>query len=159
MGKEYRILVVESEPGFAESAKKALQPGFEVALASNMGEGLLIARKEIPDLVLVGYLAPRGASFEFHKKLREGRITKDIPLLVVDVSPEERSGKGWNRDEGMQMDAEDYISRPVSPAVLRDAVGRICQKAHGKPMELEQLISQMEQILHRIDRIEGQFVR
>ena len=159
MGKAQLILVVDSEADFVEVARKALEPAFEVAVASNMGEGLLKARRDAPDLVVVGYLEPRGTSFEFHKKLREGRITKDIPMLVVDVRPEEHSRKGWRRDEGMRMDAEDYVSRPIEPAELKETAERIIQRASGRPMELEVVLGQMEQILQRIDKLEGQLVR
>ena len=106
-------------------------------------------------MVMVGYLEPRGDAFELHKELRETLVTKNIPLLVVDVSPEEHTRKGWRRDEGMQMDAEDYISRPVEPAELLELVGKILKKrAAPKPMELRDVVEQMEGLLKRVDKIE-----
>lgn len=159
MGKEYRILVVDCEPDFVAVAKKALDASFEVTFASSLGEGLGKASREALDLVVVGYLEPRGSSFRLHKELREGQMTKHIPMLVVDVRPEEHSRKGWRRDEGMQMDAEDYVSRPISAVELKEAVERILQRVHAKTMDLELVLGQMEKILRRIDKIEEQLVR
>ena len=105
-----RILIVGTEPEFIEMARKSLEPSFKVLCALNKDEGLEKARKELPDAIVLGYLEPRGTSFELHKRLREGWRTRHIPLLVVDVDSTERFQKGWRRDEGLQMDAEDYIA-------------------------------------------------
>jgi DNA-binding NarL/FixJ family response regulator len=43
---------------------------------------------------------------------------KDIPLLVIDARYEERPIKGWRRFEGVQLDADEYVSKPIEPASL-----------------------------------------
>lgn len=106
----HRILVVGSEPSFLEMAGKALEESFQVSYAKSEQDGLERARRERPDAIVLGYLEPRGTSFALHKRLRSGWITKDIPLLVVDVRFNGQAPKGWTREEGMQLDAEDYIS-------------------------------------------------
>jgi CheY-like chemotaxis protein len=106
----HRILVVGSEPDFMEMARKALESSFELTYAPNENEGLDKARKERPDAIILGYLEPQGTSFELHRKLQGGWITKHIPLLVVDVHLDGQSRKGWTRSEGLQLDADDYIS-------------------------------------------------
>jgi len=105
-----KILVVGSEPELADMVRKAIDGPFEVLYASNRNEGLDKARKEIPDAIVLGYLEPRGAAFELHNKLRGGWITRNIPLLVVDIDSSERARKGWTREEGMQMDADNYVA-------------------------------------------------
>ena len=105
-----RILVVGSESNFRDTVRESLGDSFEVIYASSEGEGLEKARREIPDAIILGYLEPRGSSFELHKRLREGWITRHIPLLVVDVDSNEHAIKGWRRDEGLQMDADDYVA-------------------------------------------------
>ena len=159
MEKTYRILVVDSEPDFVAMARETLEGAFKVSLASSLKEGLEKANKEALDLVIVGYLEPRGTSYKFHKELRKGGMTKHIPMLVVDVRPEEHSRKGWRRDEGMRMDAEDYVSRPIEPADLREAVEGILRRVEEEPMELEVVLDQMEKILKRIDGIEERLVK
>lgn len=104
------ILVVGSEQRFLEMAGKALAGPFELSCATNEQEALDKARKERPDAIILGYLEPRGTSFALHKRLRNGWITKNIPLLVVDVSFNGQAPRGWTREEGMQLDADDYIA-------------------------------------------------
>lgn len=132
MNGKSKVLVVGSEPDLMEMTQKALGPSFELLYASNEKDGLEKARKDIPDAIVLGYIEPRGTSFELHRKLRRGWITKNIPLLVVDVSPEEHARKGWTKDEGMQMDADGYVSLDrgniaaisalVEPAIARPRV-------------------------------------
>ena len=105
-----RILVVGSEPDFLEMTRKALEASFELAYAPNENEGLEKARRERPDAIILGYLEPQGTSFELHKKLQGGWITKHIPLLVVDVHIDGQSRRVLTRAEGLQMEADDYIS-------------------------------------------------
>ena len=108
-----KVLVVGSEPSFLDMMEKALERPFEVLSASSENDGLLKARTERPDAIVLGYLEPRGTSFRLHKKFRSGWITKHIPLLVVDVLLTGQPHKAWTPQEAMQMDAEDYFS--VSP--------------------------------------------
>lgn len=153
--KQHRILVVDSEPDFINTVREALDTSYEVSVASTKKEGLNKAKRETPHMVILGYLEPRGDAFEMHKELRETLVTKNIPLLVVDVSPGEHTRKGWRRDEGMQMDAEDYISRPVEPAELAKLVEEILEeRAAPKPLELREVVEQMERVLKRVDKIE-----
>lgn len=150
------ILVVDSEPDFIKTVREALNSSYEVSIASTRKEGLDKAKRETPHMVILGYLEPRGDAFELHKELRETLATKNIPLLVVDVSPEEHSRKGWRRDEGMQMDAEDYISRPVEPAELAELVGEILERKELplKSIDLSYVVEQMERLLKRVDKVE-----
>ena len=120
-----RILVVGSEPDFVETAQEALEIAFEVIPAQDREQCLDTVAEQLPDLIVLGYLEPRGTSFQLHKELRQGQTTKDIPIVVVDARPDEHSRKGWTKSEGMQMDAEDYISRPVEPAMFRGIVAQI----------------------------------
>jgi methylenetetrahydrofolate reductase (NADPH) len=105
-----KVLVVGSEAHFLEMMEKAFERPFDVLSASSENDGLLKARTERPDAIVLGYLEPRGTSFRLHKKFRSGWITKHIPLLVVDVLLTGQPHKAWTPQEAMQMDAEDYFS-------------------------------------------------
>ena len=153
-----RILVAETESDFIETTMEAFRDCSEVIFASSLKTALDKATVEKPDVIIIGYLEPRGASFMLHQKLREKQLTQDIPLVVVDVRPEEHSRKGWKREEGMLMEAEDYISRPIEPIDLKETVGAILQKDSSRPMELAEVAEQMEVILKRINKIEKMLV-
>lgn len=154
MDQKTKILVIDSDPDFLESNRKTMKGHFKVLGALNAEMGLKIARTECPDAIVLGYLAPRGTSFQVHTELRSHQSTKNIPLLIVDVRPEEHSRKGWRRDEGLQMDAEDYLSRPVKPAELVKAIQGVMRRTSGKPIGLKEAAEYLEEALERIDRIE-----
>lgn len=153
MGRQ-KILVVDREPDLVRTAREALGSFYEVSVASTRREGLEKAKRESPDMVIVGFLEPRGDAFKLHKELRKGPKTKGIPLLVVDVRPEEHSRKGWRREEGMQMDAEDYVSRPIESTELRELVEDIFERVVPKSAELRDILEQMEKVLKRVEKIE-----
>ena len=108
--KQGKVLVIGSIPEFHQLVGKSLENQFDVIDASNENEGLLKARTERPQVLILGYLEPRGSSFRLHKKLREGWITKHIPQFVVDVQFPGQPEKAWTPQEAMMMDAEDYLS-------------------------------------------------
>ena len=159
MERKPNILVVDNERGLIGTAREALGTTFEVTVASSLKQGLEKAKREKPDLIILGYLEPRGTSFQLHNKLREEPLAKNIPLVVVDVRPEEHSRKGWRRDEGLQMDAEDYMSQPLESDELKETVDRILQKVRSKPMELTEVLEQIEVMLKRMDKIEKLLVK
>ncbi len=104
------ILVVGSEPDFIQMSQKAFDETFSVVYAVNEKEAMDRAKEEIPDAILLGYLAPRGTSFQLHKKLRNDMITRNIPLCIADMNAEQHPSKGWIIDEGLYMEADDYIT-------------------------------------------------
>lgn len=161
MDKAPKILVVDNEPDFVKLARSALEASsYQVIVASDRKSGLEKTGREAPNLVIVGALEPRGDAFGLHKELRESPKTSAIPMLVVDVQPEAHSRKGWRRDEGMQMDAEDYVSRPIEPAELVKSVERILERAaRRKPIDLSEVLERMEWILKRVEKIETSLMK
>jgi len=152
--KEKRILVVDMEPAFIRTARQALGERYRLSIASSRSEGLEKARQEAPDMIIIGFTEPRGESFRLHQELKKNHRTSHTPLLIVDVCPSEHFRKGWREKEGRQMHAEDYISRPVKPAELAELVAEILQKAAPKPVEMDDILEQMEKVLKRIEKIE-----
>ncbi len=153
------ILVVDTEPAFLRTVRQALEHLYEVSVASTRSEGLGKAESEAPAMVIVGFLEPRGEAFKLHKQLKENPKTNRMPLLVVDVRPEEHSRRGWRREEGSQMDAEGYISRPVEPVELAELVKDILKTTAPKSVELEDVLEQMEKVLKRMEKIEKLLVK
>jgi two-component system phosphate regulon response regulator PhoB len=154
MRKDTKVLIIDSEPDFLKGTGKALESFYTVVTASKAEEGLEKAEQERPDAIILGYLSPRGTSFRVHAELRSKPSTQGIPLLIVDVRPEEHSRKGWKRHEGLKMDAEDYTSRPVELSELTRAIDGIIRRTSTEPMGLKEASEQLEKALKRIDKIE-----
>jgi len=151
--------VVDRDSGFVRTAQQALRDFYEVSVASTRREALGKVGRESPSMVILGYLEPRGDAFRLHKELRGNLENNRIPLLVVDVRPEEHFRKGWRREEGMQMDAEDYVSRPIEPHEVTELVGEIFERTSVKPVELKSIWEQVEGVLKRMERIEKLLVK
>ncbi len=105
-----KVLVISSEPGLVELVKKAVSGNIEVTQATTQEEGLEKARKEFPGMIVLGYIEPRGTAFALHQKLRDGWITKNIPLLLVDFDSAGQSRRVLTMEEGLQVEADQYIS-------------------------------------------------
>lgn len=105
-----KILVVSSDTGLADIVGDAVRGSLEVIHASDEEQGLKIARKDIPDIIALGYIEPQGTAFKLHHRLRQGWITRDIPLLVVDLNPQDPTKRVLSMEEGLQVEADDYIS-------------------------------------------------
>ena len=157
--KRRRILVVDQDLAFLREAREALEDSYEVSVASGRSEGLEKVEREVPNMVIVGFMEPRGDAFKFHKELKESPKTGIIPLLVIDVCPEEHSRRGWRKEEGAQMHAEDYISRPIEPTELAELVGDILETATPKSPEIDHIIEHVEKVLKRMEKIEKLLVK
>ena len=101
-----KILVVSNDTSLAEIVGEAVSGSLKVIHASDEEQGLEIARKEIPDIIALGYIAPQGTAFELHRRLRQGWITRDIPLLVVDLNPQNPARRVLSMEEGLQVEAD-----------------------------------------------------
>jgi len=145
---------MDTEPAFLKTAREALEGLYQMSVASSRNEGLEKAKREAPDMIIIGFMEPRGASFKLHKDLKKNHRTNRIPLLVVDVHPEEHCRKGWKKEEGKKMDVEDYVSRPIEPAELAELARDILEKAAPKSVKMDDILEQMEKVLKRIEKIE-----
>jgi DNA-binding NarL/FixJ family response regulator len=131
--KSAKILVIDDEAEFTTEVKKALKAkDYQVVTASNSEQAQEVVRREKPELVILGTILPRGDAFRLHQWLKQNPSFRDLPLIVVDASPGERLLKGWLMDEGLRLEAEDYVTKPIEPASLLPRVERLLKKAITK---------------------------
>ncbi len=118
MGSNDKILIVDDELDFVEALQRTLEAkSFKVMTTSSKSLAQEMMSAD-PDLVILGTLAPAGQAFSLYKWLGEHPRYKDTPLLVIDARDEERSVRGWRRFEGMQLEADEYTSKPIEPTSL-----------------------------------------
>jgi len=119
MEQNIKILLVDDESDFIENMQaKLVAKGWQVLNAGNKSQAEEIARHEKPDLVILGTIMPRGDAFKFHQWLKQNPSFKEVPLIVVDASPEKQLIKGWRMDEGLKLEAEQYLTKPVEAASI-----------------------------------------
>jgi two-component system phosphate regulon response regulator PhoB len=112
-----RILLVEDEPDIAEVLQYNLEKeGFDVELARRGDSGLEAIRREVPDLILLDLMLPGLDGLELTRLLKRDPATAHLPIVMLTARSEE-----VDRIVGLELGADDYISKPFSPreVVLR----------------------------------------
>ena len=151
-----RVLVADRDPEFLKTIGRFLREEFDISHERTPNSVLQKAREEQPDLILLGYFEPRGESFNLHKELREQERTAGIPMLVIDVPPRDHMRKGWRRIEGLQMDAEGYLSRPLDSGTLSSEIKRVMASKSVGRLRWTRILEQTERnLLKEVDRWNG----
>jgi len=113
MAKE-TILVVEDENDIQELIRYNLaKEGYRITLVSNGAGALRTARANLPDLILLDLLLPGMDGLEICRQLKGAPKTSHIPVLMVTAKGEEADVVA-----GLELGADDYITKPFSPRVL-----------------------------------------
>jgi DNA-binding response OmpR family regulator len=112
MSKE--ILIIEDETDIADLMAYTLaKDGYHVLKSRNGTEGLHIARKKVPDLIILDLMIPGLDGLEVCKQIRSDRDLKEVPIIMVTAKAEE-----IDRVVGLELGADDYITKPFSPKEL-----------------------------------------
>ncbi len=117
MAKE-RILIVDDEEDIVELVRYNLEKeGYETLVAFSGEDALALALREMPDLVVLDLMLPGIDGLEVTRQIRNGDTTFDLPIVML-------SAKGEEADivTGLELGANDYLSKPFSP---RELIARI----------------------------------
>jgi DNA-binding NarL/FixJ family response regulator len=119
MEKKQTILIVDDEVEFVEALKLTLEDkSYVVATAYDREQAESMVRAHEPEIIILGTIMPRGDAFLFHKWMKQTLGFGNLPIMVINAAPDKQLLKGWRMDEGMQMDAEDFLAKPVEPISL-----------------------------------------
>ena len=129
MAKE-RILVVDDEEDLLELVGYALtKDGYRVLCAASGEEALATAKKELPDLIVLDLLLPAVDGLEVCRRLKLEPRTRQIPVIMLTAKSEESDVV-----LGLELGADDYVTKPFSPRVL---VARVKTVLRRKGREAE----------------------
>lgn len=110
-----KILIVDDEPQIVEICKDYLKAaGYETITASNGLQGVSLARREKPDLIVLDLMMPEMDGLEVTRTIRR---ESDVPIIMLTARVEET-----DKLIGLELGADDYITKPFSP---RELVARI----------------------------------
>ena len=113
MAKE-KILVVDDEEDILELIRfNLVREGYKVLCAQSGEKALSIGQSEMPDLMVLDLMLPGIDGLEVTKVLKSDSRTRDIPIVML-------TAKGEEEDivTGLELGADDYITKPFSPRVL-----------------------------------------
>ncbi len=113
-----KILIIEDEKNIILLLKMFLEhDGFEVLTAGNGFEGIKIAQKSNPDLILLDIVLPGIDGYLVCKNLKEDEKTKDIPVVVISA----RTSKD-DVEKIFSSGAQDYIAKPFSLPQIKKSI-------------------------------------
>lgn len=115
-----RILLVDDDPEIVESMKLALEAkGFQILVARDGNQGLAMAEREDPDLVILDMMMPRRSGFLVLERLRR---TRRVPMRVIMITANEGSR---HKAYAEMLGVDDYIRKPFAMDRLLDSVTRL----------------------------------
>ena len=108
------ILVVEDDKSLLPMITYNIEKnGFKVRSATNGEDALLIIKEEIPSLAIFDWMIPAPSGLELCKIIRRNPETSNLPVIMLTAKEEEE-----DRIRGLDCGADDYITKPFSPAEL-----------------------------------------
>ncbi|HET9261156.1 MAG TPA: response regulator transcription factor [Acidimicrobiia bacterium] len=133
--RPHRILIVEDEPGLAESVRYALETeGFEVDVANTGVSGLEKARRGDPDLVLLDLMLPEMSGLDVCRLIRS---SSDVPIIMLTAKDSEA-----DKVTGLELGADDYMTKPFS---IRELIARV--RAHLRRVAKTGVLAESNEVL------------
>ena len=126
----YKILLVDDDTDFVASTKSVLEsrPDYQVITASDGVFSLPIARATKPDLIILDVIMPFEDGFTVAKQFKADPELGKIPIILLTSFSKRVCETTISLADGMELEAEDYIEKPVSPQELLRRVGKLLKK-------------------------------
>lgn len=129
MKKVAKILLVDDDPDFVAATKTVLESKpYEVVVASEGDEGLKKAKAEKPDLILLDVIMPLKDGFMVAEQLKKDPQLRKIPVIILTSFAQRKGETSVAQAQGMALEAEDYIDKPVTPQELLKRIDKFIGK-------------------------------
>jgi DNA-binding response OmpR family regulator len=147
----HKILIVEDDPGIGQSLLDGLKHhGFEASLCTTGASGIDFAKRKTPHLIILDVRLPDGSGFDFCRQMRQMGLHQ--PVIILTAQHEET-----DKVLGLEMGADDYVTKPFS---LRELVSRIrsqLRRAYGDYASTESSVLLVADLA--LDQVTGQLRR
>lgn len=125
-----KALVIEDDKNIAELLRLYLEKdGFEVSIASDGGQGLRLAADVEPDVILLDIMLPVMDGWQVCKEIRR---TSQVPIIMLTAK-----GETYDKVSGLEMGADDYITKPFEVKELIARIHAVMRRADGVAAPLE----------------------
>jgi phosphate regulon transcriptional regulator PhoB len=126
-----KVLIVEDEKDIRDLVRYNLEEeGFAVIEASDGEVGLNLATRERPTLIILDLMLPGLSGLEVCKHLRTGEETVQVPILILTARASE-----VDKVLGLEIGADDYVTKPFSPRELVARVKAVLRRAYGPVLD------------------------
>lgn len=121
-----KILIADDEPDILEFISYTLQQdGYEVATAKNGDEAVILAKTFLPDLVMLDIMMPKKTGLDACEILRANPLFDNTIIIFLTALNDDNI-----QIKGLEVGADDYISKPISPKVLLSKVNALFRRAN-----------------------------
>ena len=139
----YKILLVDDEPDILEIISYSLESaGYKIYKANNGLEAIKIAKKIIPDLIIMDLMMPHMNGIDACDAIRKSDNLNDVIITFLSAR-----GEDFSKIAGFEAGADDYITKPIKPKVLLSKIKALLRR---KSFEQDQTIIQINDLI--IDR-------
>lgn len=142
------ILIVDDEAPIREMIAVALEmAGYECIEAENTQQAHACIIDKQPDLILLDWMLPGTTGIELARRLKRNEMTAEIPIVMLTAKGEED-----NKIQGLEVGADDYITKPFSPRELVARLKAVLRRAgppdNDAPIEINGL--HLDPASHRV---------
>ncbi len=144
------VLVVEDEDSLATLLQYNLQKeGYDVALAGDGEEALLLVDERLPDLIVLDWMLPKISGIEVCRRLRQRNETRNVPIIMLTARGEES-----DRVRGLDTGADDFVVKPFSMTELSARIRAVLRRL--RPGLAEDRVRRgdllIDRVAHRVKR-------
>lgn len=119
----FRVLIVDDEPNIVTSLAFLMrESSYEVRIARNGDEALRVLEAFRPNLILLDVMLPQRSGFEVCREIRDKPAFADVKIVMLTAK-----GRDLERDEGLGMGADAYVTKPFSTKELMSTVHGLLQ--------------------------------
>src|SRR6195952_416587 len=144
------ILVVEDEDSLSTLLQYNLaKEGYDVALAGDGEEALLLVDERLPDLIVLDWMLPKVSGIEVCRRLRQRNETRNLPIVMLTARGEET-----DRVRGLDTGADDYVVKPFSMIELVARIRAVLRRIRPGLSEDRVTFGELsvDRLSHRVQR-------
>ncbi|WKE64710.1 phosphate regulon transcriptional regulator PhoB [Gallaecimonas kandeliae] len=147
-----RVLIVEDEAPIREMLAFILdQNGYQPVEAEDIASAQAKLQEPFPDLVLLDWMLPGGSGLQLAKTMKQSEYTRQIPIIMITARGEEE-----DKVRGLEVGADDYITKPFSPKELMARIKAVMRRA--SPTNVDDIIEvqglRLDPVSHRVTAFE-----
>ena len=139
-----KVLVVDDETSIREMLRLALEiSDFECIEAADIHEAYRLITDDAPDIILLDWMLPGGSGIELLRRLKKDEATQTLPVIMLTAKTHED-----NVIQGLEVGADDYITKPFAPkeliARMKAILRRTASDEAGSELRVGQLVLEID---------------
>lgn len=144
MTEQAKLLIVDDESLNLNVLVELFKSDYKLAVAKNGQQALQRAEEQLPDLILLDIMLPEMDGYEVLRRLRASPSTNDIPVIFVTAL-----GDVGDEQQGLELGAVDYVTKPISPPIVKARVKNHLELHRHRQALKEQNLRLEEQVAER----------